>query len=63
MAGYSPWDHKELDRTEQLIHTHTAIHSVVQQKPMQFCKAIILQLKIILKNSFKNCNEITLHTH
>ena len=21
--GYSPWDHKESDMTEQLIHTHT----------------------------------------
>ena len=22
LAGYSPWDHKELDVTERLIHTH-----------------------------------------
>jgi len=24
--GYSPWDHKELDKTEQLTHTHTQIY-------------------------------------
>ena len=23
MAGYGPWDRKELDTTEQLTHTHT----------------------------------------
>ena len=23
LADYSPWDHKELDMTEQLTHTHT----------------------------------------
>ena len=24
--GYSPWDHKESDTTEQLTHTHTHTH-------------------------------------
>ena len=23
LAGYSPWDHKELGTTERLTHTHT----------------------------------------
>ena len=25
--GYSLWDHKESDRTEQLTHTHTHTHT------------------------------------
>ena len=25
--SYSPWDHKESDRTERLIHTHTHTHT------------------------------------
>ena len=27
LAGYSPWDHKKLDMTKQLIHTHTHTQS------------------------------------
>ena len=27
LAGYSPWDHKELDITEQIPHTHTHTHT------------------------------------
>ena len=27
LAGYSPWDHKELDTTEWLTHTHTRFAS------------------------------------
>ena len=27
LAGYSPWDHKEVDTTEQLTHTHTHTHT------------------------------------
>ena len=27
LAGYSPWGHKELDTTEQLIHTHIHTHT------------------------------------
>ena len=26
LTGYSPWDRKELDMTEQLTHTHTHTH-------------------------------------
>ena len=26
LVGYSPWDRKDLDMTEQLIHTHTHTH-------------------------------------
>ena len=26
-AGYSPWDHKKSDTTEQLAHTHTHTHT------------------------------------
>ena len=36
------------------------IHIVVQQKPIQHCKAIILQLKINLKISAMNQNETVL---
>ena len=36
------------------------IHIVLQQKPMQHCKAIILQLKINLKISAMNQNETVL---
>ena len=36
------------------------IHIVLQQKPMQHCKAIILQLKINLKISAMNQNEAAL---
>ena len=39
LADYSPWGCKESDTTEQLIHRHT------EQKPAQYRKAIILQLK------------------
>ena len=27
LAGYSPWGHKELEMTKQLIHTHTHTHT------------------------------------
>ena len=27
LGGYSPWDCKELDTTEQLTHTHTHTHT------------------------------------
>ena len=36
LAGYSPWDHKELDTTEVSEHTH------VHLKLMQHCKSSIL---------------------
>ena len=29
--GYSPWDHKESDTTERLVHTHTHTHTREQQ--------------------------------
>ena len=28
LAGYSPWDHKESDTTEQLTHTHIHIEGL-----------------------------------
>ena len=27
LVGYSPWNHKELDTTEELTHTHTHTHT------------------------------------
>ena len=36
------------------------IHFVVQQKPTQHCKAIILQLKINFKNAYPFCLGISL---
>ena len=27
LVGYSPWGHKELDMTEQPMHTHTHTHT------------------------------------
>ena len=44
LAGYSPWDHKESDTTEQL---STMIHFAVQQELIQHCNLTILQLKKI----------------
>ena len=32
--GYSPWDHKELDTTEQLTHTHTHTHTHTEGTPI-----------------------------
>ena len=60
LVGYSPWGHKESDTTERW-HTFPffkkgislwtyiylwLIHADVWQKPTQYCKVIILQLKI-----------------
>ena len=40
LVGYSPWDSKELDRTEQLsVHTHTHTHTHTQPQS----KAVLSQ--------------------
>ena len=36
LAGYSPQDHKELERIEQLTHTHTHTHIFLSEQ----CKEI-----------------------
>ena len=35
--GYSPWDHKELDTTERLTHTHV----VIKKNEITICVDII----------------------
>ena len=45
LVRYSPWGLKESDTTERL-STTLLIHVDVQRRPTQYCKAIILQLKI-----------------
>ena len=51
LVGYCPWDCKESDTIERLhflfFHIYLwLIHVTIWQKPTQYCKAIILQLKI-----------------
>ena len=52
LAGYSLWGCKESDTTEQLMWL---VHTVVQWRPVQHCKAVILQLKTnkIFKSNFR----------
>ena len=55
LACCDSWGHKESDTTERLNWTDVylwLIHPVVRPKPMQQCKAIILQLKINKQNFY-----------
>ena len=58
-----PWDGGEVGgrlKREGISAYSWLIHIVLQQKPMQYCKAITLQLKINLKISAMNQNEAVL---
>ena len=49
--GYSPWDGKELDRTEHHNDEIELNHCAVHLKLTQHCKSTILQLLKIEKNT------------
>ena len=35
LTGYSPWDHKESDMTEQITHTHTHTVYEILSNPLE----------------------------
>ena len=37
LVGYSPWGHRELDKTEWLTHTHTHTHTASYKRAI-FCE-------------------------
>jgi len=51
LVGYSPWDGKELDRTEHHNDEIELNHCAVHLKLTQHCKSTILQLLKIEKNT------------
>ena len=40
LLGYSPWDHKELDTTEQLTHTHSRYFKYFHSYQIYFSHSI-----------------------
>ena len=36
LAGYSPWGHRELDRTEVTWHAHILMHGVCKLRHIEF---------------------------